>query len=129
VTESERVARLREAYAAYNSGDLASVVERMDEEIEVRPPATSVEPEPFRGRDALLRYFEPDLFEFQVAEPLEFLEEGDRILVTVHVRAKGRESGIELDDIAFNVWTIEGERAVRFEVFLEREEALTALRR
>lgn len=124
-----RVELLRAAYDAYNRGEVASVADLAAEDIEVHPPPTSTDPEPFRGRDTLLKYLEPNLFEFQRAEPAEFLEEGDRILVAVRVHARGRGSGVELHDEAFHVWTVEDERAVRFEVFVHRDDALEALRR
>jgi ketosteroid isomerase-like protein len=125
---SSTVDRLRAAYDAYNSGNIASVIDFAAEDIEVRPPPTSLEPDPFHGREALLRYLEPNMFEFQHAEPEEFLEEGERVFVAVRVRARGRGSGVELDDTAFHVWTLDGERAVRFEVFIDRDDALAALR-
>jgi len=124
-----RLDRLRAAYAAYNRGDAAGAAELASENIQVCPPPTSLDPEPFRGREALLKYLEPNLFEFQRAEPAEFLEEGDRILVAVSVHARGRGSGVELHAEAFHVWTVEDERAVRFEAFVDRDEALAALRR
>jgi ketosteroid isomerase-like protein len=117
------------AYEAFNGGDLHRVIDLAADDIEVCPPPTSLEPEAFRGRDALRRYLEPNLFEYQQADPREFLEEGDRILVTARVRARGRGSGVDLDEEVFHVWTIDGERAVRFEIFLERDQALAALRR
>ena len=124
-----RVDRMRAAYEAYNTGGLGSGDELISDDIEVRPSATSLEPEPFHGREALLRYLEPNLFEFQRAEPVEFLEEGDRVLVTVRVHARGRGSGVELRNEAFHLWTVEDELAVMFEMFLDRDEALAALRR
>jgi ketosteroid isomerase-like protein len=124
-----RLDLLRGAYDAYNRGEAGSAAELVAEDIEVCPPPTSLEPEPFRGRDALLTYLEPNLFEFQRSEPTEFLEHGDRILVAVSVHARGRESGVELHDEAFHVWTVEDERAVRLEMFADRDDALAALRR
>ena len=123
-----RLDRLRAAYDAYNRGEAGRVADVVSDDIEVRPPPTSLDPEPFRGRDALLEYLEPNLFEFQRAEPAEFLEHGDRIFVAVRVHARGRGSGVELHDEAFHVWTVEDERAVRFEVFVDRDDALAALK-
>jgi ketosteroid isomerase-like protein len=126
--ESERVALLREAYAAFNRGAVDEFLHLLDENVEWRPPSTSLEPEPRQGRDAVRAYLAPDMFEEQTAEPLEVVEEGNRILVAARVRARGRGSGIELDQTSFHVWTIAGERAVRFEVYLDRAEALAAFR-
>jgi len=125
---SSTVDRLRAAYDAYNGGDVASVIDFASEDIEVRPPAASLEPEPFHGRDALLRYLEPNMFEFQRADPEEFVEEGDRVLVRLRIRARGRGSGVEVNDLAFHVWTVDGARAVRLEVYIDGDDALAALR-
>jgi len=104
VTDSQ-LDRLRAAYDAYNRGEAASVAGLAADDIEVRPPPTSLDP-----------------------EPAEFLEHGDRIFVAVRVHARCRGSGVELRDEAFHVWTVEDERAVRFEVFVDRDEALAVLR-
>jgi ketosteroid isomerase-like protein len=129
LTESERVALLRRAYDAFNRGELDTFMDLLDEQVELRPPPSSVEPQPLRGRAEVREYLAPNMFESQTAEPQDVLEEGDRILVVAHVVARGRGSGIEVDGTAFHVWTVAGERAVRFEVHLEREQALAALRR
>jgi uncharacterized protein len=127
MTESRRVETIRRAYESYNRGDIDAVMQLLDERVEWRPPESSLEPEPLHGRDAVRNYLAPDLFEEQVAEPEEVIEEGDRVLVVARVRARGRGSGIEVDQAVFHLWTIAGERAVRFEVHTDREHALAAL--
>jgi uncharacterized protein len=126
--ESARVTLLRAGYEAFNRGEIDAVLDLLDEDVELRPPPNSLEPQPLRGRDAVREYLAPNLFELQRAEPQEILEEGDRILVIARARARGRGSGIELDDTVFHLWTLAGERAVRFEVHLDRDEAVAALR-
>lgn len=42
--------------------------------------------------------------------------------------ARGRESGIAIDETVYHLWHIDGERATRFEAHVDREQALTALR-
>jgi ketosteroid isomerase-like protein len=128
VSESTRVQVLRQAYSAFNRGVVDGFMDLLDEHVELRPPPTSVEPEPLRGREAVREYLAPNMFEFQTADPQEIDEEGDRILVVAHVRARGRGSGIEVDDTVFHVWTVVGDRVVRFDVYTDRDQALAAFR-
>jgi ketosteroid isomerase-like protein len=125
---SELADVLRDAYAAFNRGDVDVILDLLHPDIEWVPPPTSLEPQPLRGREAVREYLEPNFFESQTVEPLETIEEGDRLLVAAHVRARGRGSGVELDLTAYHVLTIEEGRVVRFEVHVDRAEALGALR-
>jgi ketosteroid isomerase-like protein len=68
------------------------------------------------------------MFDEQSAEPIEIVVEGGRILVEARARARGRGSGAEIDQTVFHLFHFEDERAVRFEVFTDREQALAALR-
>jgi ketosteroid isomerase-like protein len=127
--ESNVVDTIREAYARYNEGDFDGVLDLLHDDVALVPPPSSPEPEPLHGRDAVRGYLLPNLFDEQAAEPLEILEEGDRILVVAQARARGRESGAEIDQTVFHIFHIEGERASRFEVHMTREDAMAALRR
>jgi ketosteroid isomerase-like protein len=128
VAESPRAETIRAAYEAFNTGDIGAVLELLDERVELLPPASGLEPHPLRGREAVREYLSPNLFDTQTAEPLEFIEEGNRVLVVARARARGRESGAEIDQVVFHLLTLQGDRAVRFEVHLDRHEALAALR-
>jgi uncharacterized protein len=128
MAESLRVETIRAAYEAFNAGDVEAVLNLLDEQVELYPAASTLEPHPVRGREAVREYLSPNLFDWQTAEPQEFVEEGNRILVRARARARGRKSGIELDETVFHLLTLEGDRAVRFEVYTKRAEALAALR-
>jgi ketosteroid isomerase-like protein len=119
---------IRVAYAAFNRGEVEAVMDLLHPDVEWVPPPSSLDPQPLRGRDAVRRYLAPNFFESQSAEPIEVLEEGDRVLVIARVRARGRESGVELDQTAYHLWTVAEGRAVRFAAFVDRDEALAALR-
>jgi ketosteroid isomerase-like protein len=116
------------AYDSFNRGELEPILEILHPDVEWIPPPTSLDPRPLRGRDAVREYLAPNFFESQTAEPLETIEHDNRLLVVARVRARGRGSGVELDQTAYHVLTIEEGRAVRFEVHVDRAEALRALR-
>lgn len=128
MADPDRMRNLRLAYEAFNRGEMDAVIDLLEEDVELVPPPTAPEPEPLRGREAVRGYLEPNLFDMQSAEPEELLEEGDRILVTVHARARGRGSGVEVDQTVFHLLTLDGDRAARLEVFIARDQALAALR-
>jgi ketosteroid isomerase-like protein len=116
------------AYDSFNRGDVEPILDLLHPDVEWVPPPTSLEPRPLRGRHAVREYLAPNFFESQTAEPLETIEHGNRLLVVARVRARGRGSGIEIDQTVYHLLTIEDGRAVRFEVHVDRAEALSALR-
>jgi ketosteroid isomerase-like protein len=124
---SEVAEVVRRAYEAFSRGDFEAVVDFLHPDVEWVPPPSSVEPQPRRGRDAVREYLAPNVFEDQTAEPVEVVEEGNRVLVAAHVRARASGSGIELDQIVYHLYTIENGLAVRFSAHVDRNEALAAL--
>ena len=56
----------------------------------------------------------------------EFVDAGDRVLVTLHLRGRGRGSGVEIDGRLFDVYTIRNGEIVRMDEFTERSAALEA---
>jgi ketosteroid isomerase-like protein len=119
---------VRSTYAAYSEGDVEAVLELMHPDVEWHPPPTSVDPQPLRGRDAVREYLAPNFFESQQAEPLEVTVEGNRVMVEARVRAVGAGSGIEIDGTAWHMYTFEDEQVVRFEAYVDREQAMAAFR-
>src|SRR5262245_44225369 len=56
----------------------------------------------------------------------EFIDAGDRVLVTEHHWGRGRGSGIGVDTRFYEVYTLREGRIVRMDQFTERAEALKA---
>jgi ketosteroid isomerase-like protein len=61
--------------------------------------------------------------------PEEFVDMGDRVLVTVRFRARGRGSGIAVGARLYDVFTLCDGKIVRMDQFTERSEALAVTRR
>ena len=56
----------------------------------------------------------------------EFIDAGENVVVAVRYRGRGRGSGIEVDDLWFEVHTFRDGRLVRKTDYRERSEALEA---
>ena len=118
---------LRRSHEAFNRGDFDAAVESAHPEIEFIPPGGQA---PLRGAAALRAWMEPDAFEEQRIEPLDFRVEGNKVLARQHAQARGAGSGINLDTEVWTVWTFDDDLLVtRMESFLphEESEALEAL--
>jgi ketosteroid isomerase-like protein len=61
--------------------------------------------------------------------PEEFVDRGDRVVVTVRLQVRGRGSGIEIDARFYDVYTLRDGKIVRMDQFAERSEALAAVGR
>jgi ketosteroid isomerase-like protein len=59
--------------------------------------------------------------------PEEFVDRGDRVVVTVRLRGRGRGSGVEIDARFYDVYTLRDGKIVRMDQFTERSEALDAV--
>jgi ketosteroid isomerase-like protein len=84
----------------------------------------------FYGRDALqfaLSELEESFENFSY-EAEQFLETSDgKVLVLIRARARGRGSGVGIDNRIAWVWTFRDDKAVRLDVYEERDEALEAV--
>jgi ketosteroid isomerase-like protein len=112
---------LRRNYEAFNRGDFDAAVELAHPEIEFVPPGGQAS---LRGAAAVRAWMEPDAFEEQRIEPLDFRVEGNKVLVRQHIQARGAGSGIELDIENWTVWTFDDDLLVtRAETYLPHQEA------
>jgi ketosteroid isomerase-like protein len=120
----ENVERLQAAYEALNRGDFDAAVKIAHPEIEfVRVAGLP----PVRGVDALREWMEPDAWETQSYEPLDFRVNGNKVLVHQRNRARGAGSGIDIEVEAWGVWTFDDEgHATRLEGFVDEGQALEA---
>jgi ketosteroid isomerase-like protein len=65
-------------------------------------------------------------FEEAVAEPEEFFEHGDQVVVFLLVRSRPRGSSATIEIRVAHLWTMRDGQAIRCELFPVREEALEA---
>jgi ketosteroid isomerase-like protein len=125
---SERVAILRSWTEKFNRGDYDAAMGALDPEIELHEWPTGPGAQAYSGHDgvrqALDNWFEA--WEWMQVEIEDIVEAGDHFLVTMHQRAKGKGSSVEVEIKSFNVYTFRDDKIIRIELFTERDPALAA---
>jgi ketosteroid isomerase-like protein len=121
----ENVEIVKAVFRGWSEGGVGGMLKFFHDDIEYLPVE---EGGMIHGHDAMRRYFERWMEpweEFQVG-PTEFLDAGDYVFNGVALKGRGRGSGVEVAMEYWQVWLIRGDRAVRWEEYLDRSEALGA---
>jgi ketosteroid isomerase-like protein len=109
---------VRGAYDAFNRGDIPSVLETYDAEIEWTEPGGGNAPAgTFRGRDSVAQDVfgaVPENFEEFSVDTDEFKDEGERIVVTGRFQGTAK-GGATLDATFEHVLDMRGGKVVRFQ--------------
>ena len=110
--------------------DIEAIVERCHSDVVFVNPEEAVEAGTRRGRDALRALGATFADSFAWSEhALHRLYSGDEIVVAeITFRARGKESGIDLEQHEVHSWTFRGGRVVRFEWGRDLQAALAAAR-
>lgn len=125
----ENVEVVRRVYEAWARDELPGPADLLDPEIEYVNPAGAVEPGTRHGVDAFHRAVEK-VFEGWATwqmEPEGFRPAGDQVAVIVRYRARGRESGVEMEGRESALWTLRDGKVVRYAWFHGAADALEAV--
>jgi ketosteroid isomerase-like protein len=122
--ENVEVVRRAFAYEMYGIGDRAEAEAIFDPHVVISP----TEEGPSYGLDAIRDNFEHWKAAWEELEVTaeEFIDAGDRVLVTVHHRGRGRGSGIEVDTRFYEVYSLRNGKVARSDEYADRAEALEA---
>src|SRR5262245_21766365 len=117
----EPMESLQRGFDAYSHCDFDAAVENFHPEVELVPAGGQPM---IRGLAAIRAWMEPDAFESQVVEPLEFRVAGNKVLVRHRSKIRGAGSGIETEFVNWSVYTYdEAGRVIRFEIYLPNQDA------
>jgi ketosteroid isomerase-like protein len=126
---NRNVEAVQRLYEAFNSEDMASILELVDADFEaVVPPAFSAEPDTYRGHAGVRRYFES----FQDAmseirfEPERFWDVGHSVVVAARLTAKGKRTAIPVEQQLAQLWRIRDGRPTAVRTYVSVAEALAA---
>ena len=122
--ENVEIVRRAFAYEIYGVGDRAEAEAIFDPDVVINP----TEEGPSYGLDAIrdnIEQWKGAWEELEVTTE-EFIDAGDRVLVTAPHRGRGRESGIEVDTRFYLVYSLRNGKVVRSDEYADRAEALEA---
>ncbi|MGA8437772.1 MAG: nuclear transport factor 2 family protein [Candidatus Sulfotelmatobacter sp.] len=120
------IATLRDAYSAFNRGNIDAAVEGLDAQIEWIEPAEFPGGGVYHGREGVKQYLTQSRGAWAEgsSEPERFIIAGNRIVVLVHARVRAKGSNEWQDVKLADVYTVRGGKIVEMRAFADRHDAL-----
>jgi ketosteroid isomerase-like protein len=115
---ADAIAELREAYAAFNRGDIDTAVRFLDPQIEWEEPVEFPGGGKYHGVEGAKRYLRQSRAGAAevISTPERFIATGDRIVVFVHARVLPKNTDAWQDVRLADVYTIRDGRAIAMRV-------------
>jgi uncharacterized protein len=125
----EDVQILRNAYEALNRGEIARALDVLDPDAEWSEHSDLPEAATYRGRDSIRSFLEGYLESWEEfrQDTEDVIDGGDRVAVLLHLVARGRGSGIEVEARYAHVWTMREGKGIRVDAYADRERALKVI--
>jgi ketosteroid isomerase-like protein len=117
---------VRRLFDAFNRRDIPAFLGTLDPDVEWIPIMAALEGRAYRGHEGVRRWIEDLANDWEYFEPRleEFRDLDNRVLIFGHWRARGRASGVELDEPATWLYEIKDRKVVSMRTFTDRAEAL-----
>jgi ketosteroid isomerase-like protein len=120
---------VRQGVEAFDSGDVERVlaIAHQDFVAEI-PPEVSAEPDVYRGHDGIRRYVASfqDAMEDIHFEAERLWDAGESVVVELVLTARGRQTGIPVEQRSAGVWTVRDGSLHRIRAFASLPHALAA---
>ena len=125
----ENVDTVRSLFPAFNRRDIAGLLATLDPDVEWVPIMAVLEGRVYRGHEGVKEWIEhlDEYWELFEVNAEEFRDLGDRVLALGRWRARGRVSGVGLENEP-GTWLVhlKAGRVVRLQTFTDRAEGLEA---
>lgn len=128
----ESVENLRKMFALFNEGGVQAATDAfghlLASDFGLKEADVLPDPEAYTGRDAFidnLAKLEASFDELRM-EPLEIVDLGERIVVVVSLRGRGRGSSAPVEMTFTQLWSLRDGKAVSLQDYATKAEALEA---
>jgi uncharacterized protein len=130
---AQNVEIVRASWEAWSRGDMDSLFEFYDPAVEWDMTHSNVpDMGVFHGHEGVREFFREwrSFFAEYYAEPEQFIESGDSVMVRVRQGGRGRSSTVSVEMPAYwQVYRLRNGRAVRVEIYRDEADALAAMGR
>jgi uncharacterized protein len=123
MAEQENIKVVQDAYASFGRGDIQSLLENLDDNIEWTLPGEGMIPQAgtYRGRDGVARFFQTldQTTEFSAFEPREFIAQGDRVIALGWYQGKAKATGRSFESDWTMSFVLRNGKVVKFQEFTD----------
>jgi ketosteroid isomerase-like protein len=126
VSDRDNVEILRRGFEGFRERGIDAMEDLVHPDFEGgADPQLLTEPQVYRGPEGIRRWFEgfEGFIEDVRFEADQFVGNGDRVLVAARLVGRGVGSGIEVEQRAWQVWTLRDGRAIRLHIYADEAEA------
>jgi ketosteroid isomerase-like protein len=113
---------------AYFRGDEKAMLELVDPDVVVTQFADQPDVRPYHGHEGMLKAMAEwvETWDDYAIEVVDVKDFGDKVLVSLHQRGRGKASGVELEGDVYFVYTVRKGKVVRWQMFPAEREAVEA---
>jgi ketosteroid isomerase-like protein len=127
----ENVELVRRSIEAFKRRDISASLKAFSPDVEWRTAEDEPDPHTYRGLDGLMaliadwaQMWEDNFFE--AAEPQEFIDAGDFVIVPVRAVVRGKGSGVQVEILETYLFRVANGKVAEVREFRTREQALEA---
>ncbi len=123
---ADRIELLKQAYAAFNQDRIQDCLTALDPDVEWIEPPEFPGGGAYHGHAGVAQYLTQSRHAWAEihSEPEEFITAGDKVVVYVHTRVRPEGSAQITEGRIADVYTFRGDKAVRMQAFVNRQDAL-----
>jgi ketosteroid isomerase-like protein len=126
----DNVEVVKRGFALLSEGGYEAMLPLIAPDFEMQTPAgLAAEPDTYRGADGVRRWFEEfyEVMDDIRLEADQIHTVGEWVVMLVTVTARGRATGLEVDQKTAQAWLVRDGLARRIEFYADLDEALAAL--
>src|SRR5437763_14664951 len=119
---------VKEAWRAQNRGDIDALLTFFTDDVEFRPPSHLLDGTVFHGRPGVRAWWDrvTEVWSELEGSPSLLAAGGEQVVMAIDMRLVGHESGVPVNQVFVNVYTLREGRIAASIAFRSEREALEA---